>query len=159
MSGRTPWLWAAIAFFSVVMMANAALIYLANSSWTGLTTVGHYQQGLNFNRVLQAQQAQEQLGWQPSLQWMDQGRQLLLVLSLRDRAGQPVTGVQIEGALYRPAQEGYDQTWSLHEQGAGRYETQVVVPLPGVWEVRLRSQSESIQWYFVERIHLKGGGP
>ncbi|MBF0158436.1 MAG: FixH family protein [Magnetococcales bacterium] len=154
--GVNGWLVAAICFFVTVLTVNVTLIYFSRTSWTGLTTVGHYQQGLQFNQVLMAQQAQEQLQWRPSLRVTDHGSHALLEMTLRDRDNRPVTGLQMNGALYRPVQDGHDQAWAMQEQEPGRYVAQVVVPLPGSWEVRLQGGPESPPWRFVERIQLRG---
>ena len=56
----------------------------------------------------------------------------------------------------RPTKQGIDSHAKLTEDGAGRYGAEVVVPLPGVWDVRLDVGHPSGNYQKVERVWLKG---
>ena len=58
-----PFMVGVVLFLVVVVGVNMLFAYLSVRSWTGMVTSDPYTKGLRFNRRIQAQQAQEALGW------------------------------------------------------------------------------------------------
>lgn len=156
-----PWPLAIVLFFVVVVAVNLLLVRLSQLSWTGLVTEGAYVKGLAFNRTLEAQRAQEALGWRVALDvsLLSVGREGRLLVSLWDRHGQPLSGVGIQGVLFRPVHQGVDQSFVLAEVQPGIYGAGVMVPLPGQWEVRLNMVASGDSYHYVQRIHLPAAVP
>lgn len=131
-----------IAFFGVIVVANVIYIYYAISSFSGEESPRAYAQGLQYNEVLAAREAQAALGW--SLQVKDQPTDaggLELTLHMADRAGAPVTGLEGTVVLRRPTHDGEDRTAVLAADGPGRYVTGFEAPadgtLRGAWQVQM----------------------
>ncbi|MBF0400615.1 MAG: FixH family protein [Magnetococcales bacterium] len=151
-----PWPTAIVLFFVVVFIVNAAFVIVGQQSWSGLVTEGAYVKGLAFNRVLEAQQQQERLGWKLSLDSakMVVGQSGPLSLSLRDRDDQPLAAAQIQGVLFRPVQAGTDYPFTMQEEQPGLYSVALKVPLPGQWDVKLAIVAPAGEYRYVQRIHL-----
>ncbi|MBF0622218.1 MAG: FixH family protein [Magnetococcales bacterium] len=155
-----PWPVAIILFFVVVFIANFALVYLAQSSWTGLTTENHYEKGLAYNDVIAAQQAQNAMEWHVDLvvKPLEANRDERLVIRILDRQDMPVTGVEVDGVLFRPVPSGYDKPLKLVEQDAGVYATDLKIDLAGNWDVKLAIHHSGGLYRFHRAITVKGHG-
>ena len=152
-SGR--WIpWAFVAGFALVIAVNAALIWFAVGSFSGLAEAHPYQAGLAHNRTLAAARAQEALGWQADLAVEPAGTsgEVLVLLALRDRDGAPVAAESVTAEFVRPAAKGHDRSVSLSLEAAGRYQAFVPLGLPGQWEVRILARHAGGSWQTVQRV-------
>ena len=133
LKGAWP-LWILAAFFAVIFTANAVLVYLANSSWTGLETENAYEKGRLYNRDIAAGDKQRQLGWRGVARLQENRLELVLT----GRTGTPVEGAAVRVTLLRPTHEGHDLALSMREAAAGQYFANLELPLPGLWEADFR---------------------
>ena len=151
-----PWPTAIVIFFVVVFIANAIMIMLGRDSWPGLVSKNHYQQGLSYNKVINAQKAQDRLGWSFAIEGVSQlvaGESGDMVLRLSDSTGKPVRHAQVEGILFRPLGEGVDLGFLMQENAPGLYSTTLTPPLPGAWDIKIRVQkTAAVDLRYVERI-------
>lgn len=130
-----PWLFA--GFFGVVIMANATMVYFAVSSFTGLQTEDHYLRGLAYNRVLEAERAQQALGWEITVEFQSTGPlRGHIIVHARDAAGAPLGDATIVAHFVRPAESGYDMDIRLSAERDGVQTAEVELPLPGLWEIQ-----------------------
>lgn len=148
--------WAFVGFFVAVFAANGAMVYLAFSSWTGISTEDAYRRGITYNQVLADAEAHKALGWRLDISFVPEGRlRGRLRASLVDRAGAPLVDAAVTARLVRPTHEGYDQTIALAQAaGADRYEAEVAFPLPGQWEVRARARKNGKDVIAVSRLEV-----
>lgn len=126
--------------FGVFILADGILIYLSQSTWTGIETEEHYRKGLAYNRVLEAERAQQALGWSAELGFEatgEGGARGVLTLHLSDREGAPLDGGTVRARFVRPTHEGYDRSLTLESFGGGLYGASLTLPLAGQWEVRV----------------------
>ena len=152
-SGR--WIpWAFVAGLALVIAVNAALIWFAVGSFSGLAEAHPYQAGLAHNRTLAAARAQEALGWQADLAVEPAGTsgEVLVLLALRDRDGAPVAAESVTAEFVRPAAKGHDRVAALTSEGAGRYEATVPLGLHGQWEVRILARHAGGSWQTAQRV-------
>lgn len=142
--------------FLVVIGVNATLIYFAQDTFSGLETASPYERGLDYNRTLAAEAAQERLGWQSQTQISDEsdGTRSLQV-RLTDRDGRPLDGLTLVAYLVRPSNEGLDTTVVPRPLGDGRYGASFVLPAAGQWELRLVTQRGNVAWQHSERLFVK----
>lgn len=146
-----PWLFA--GFFGVVIAANAVMVYLAVSSFTGLQTEDHYLRGLAYNRVLEADRAQRALGWQVAVDFRPTGaRRGRIVAEARDAAGTPLADAVVVAHLVRPAASGHDMDVILTAGPEGTHAAEVELPLPGLWELQTRIVHRSGVYRLAQRI-------
>jgi nitrogen fixation protein FixH len=128
---------AVLAMFGIVIAVNLTFVFFALDSWTGLTTQNAYQEGLTYNQVLAARDAQRDLGWQGSLELGRRDAADSVTLILTDRDGAPLAGLAIAGLLRRPTHEGLDRPLEWRGDGAGRYTALVELPERGNWDLEL----------------------
>jgi len=125
-----------IAMFGIVIAVNLVFVFYALDTFTGVTTANPYQEGLAYNKVLAARDAQRDLGWQGAVEAdnLGGGRDRI-ILTLSDGAGRPLTGLSLDGSLRRPVHEGSDQALVWEEAAPGRYSAEVSLPERGNWDL------------------------
>ncbi len=145
-----------IGAFLVVIGVNGTLIYFAQDTFSGLETASPYERGLDYNRTLAAEAAQERLGWQLQAQLSAEGGGThSLQIRLTDRDGRPLDGLAIVAHLVRPSNEGLDMTIAPQPLGDGRYGASFTLPAAGQWELRLVARQDDITWQHSERLFVK----
>ena len=142
-----------IAFFGIIFVVNARLIYLSQTSWTGLETDDAYRKGLKYNQQLSSSEAQNTRNWTMTLvQNKGPKGELMLTATPKDHAGEQLSGLALSVELKRPTHEGIDKTFSLKEIKLGTYAGQIEKISLGKWylfvtatrgkEVLYRSKNE-----------------
>lgn len=150
-----PWIIAAP--FLVVFAVNGTLVHFALSSFSGLTSEHASDEGAHYNLALAAAKAQAERGWQVKVTFTSaSGLKGRIDVDLKDRTGQPLTGAEVTVSLLRPTKSGADSHVILADTGGGRYGADVVVPLPGVWDVRLEVNHATGTYQKMERVWMKG---
>jgi nitrogen fixation protein FixH len=146
-----PWLF--VLFFVVVFAVNGVMVYVAASSWTGVSTKQHYIKGRDYNRTLEAVERQKARGWNSDLSVLSRDRGRVAVeLSLTDAGKRAIAGADVSARFFRPTHEGYDLEIRLDDYGAGRYVGKLVAPLPGQWDVRIVARHPSGDFHITRRI-------
>jgi nitrogen fixation protein FixH len=154
---RSRWIpWAFVAFFGVVLGANATMIFFALDTWPGLHTEQAYQRGLAHDEARQAVVEQAALGWQVEFAFEQTGERTGAVrLDLADRFGNRLQNAGVQVAFVRPTHGGYDVLVDLPHHYGGRYVDEIELPLAGQWEARLRIIEGDGEYRLRERIYLK----
>jgi nitrogen fixation protein FixH len=154
---RGRWIpWAFVAFFGVVLVVNGVMIWIAAGSFPGLVTDRAYDEGLAYNRNLEAAEAQARLGWTAALEArIIEGFTAELVLTLVDREGLAVDRAVALARLGRPAETGSDFDLVLVPAGNGRYRAAFELPKVGVWDVHLLVSRGDDRLVLDERVSLR----
>lgn len=144
-TGRTVLIWM-LSFFGVIIAVNGVFAYLALDSWPGLTTNKAYEEGLAYNDVLDAAARQKALGWQlqPVL-GRQPGSERSLEISIRDKDGQPVSGLSVTAEFRRPVGTGKNVSIELKESGPGAYSGIVSLRQPGQWHLEVQAKGAAGQ--------------
>jgi nitrogen fixation protein FixH len=132
--------WVFVAFFALVILVNATLVFFAFDSWTGLSVDNAYARGLAYNRTLAEARARDALGWRLDVEFRPEaeGRGHLAAI-LSDRSGAALSGAKVHARLIRPTHAGHDVEVPLADLGDGRYGAGIALSLSGQWELRLRA--------------------
>lgn len=147
------WLpWTFVAFFAVVIVVNAIMVYFAATSWTGIHTTKHYLKGLDYNRTLEAVEQQKARGWTSTLSVASDNDGLRLDLDLRDVGERALTGAEVTAQFVRPTHEGYDLEIKLVDYGKGYYTGRLQAPLPGQWDVHVVAKHSQGDYKVTRRI-------
>lgn len=138
-----------VAFFGVIFAANGAFLYSALSTYTGVVSDEPYRKGLHYNARIQADKVQHALGWTSDITLAKGGDGIDIVL--RDRAGNPVSGLALEGRIGRPATQAMDIALALQEGQPGHYRAKFAALAEGAWQLdvrakRLTGSGEEIVW-------------
>lgn len=148
--------WAFAGALAIVVGVNGALAYFATSTAPGLVTEHPFERGNDYNRVLDAGDVQDALGWRVSLRLntVAAGR-AELVAELADRSGRPLRGLAVTARLVRPLGPGPEIVIALAEDAPGRYAQTIVLDRPGQWDVRIATQDGSTRFAFARRMVMK----
>ena len=135
-------------FFSLVVMANVALIYLAFSTFDGLVEDNYYKRGLNYQDEKDQGYRQNSLGWQVNLKKVKN----IYSVSINDKEGKAVRGANVNLTFFRPTMTGFDQNYKLKENKPGLYEQPVDLSLKGIWDIYIDVEKEKNTWKKKQRI-------
>ena len=142
---------AIIAFFVVVAIVNVIFLYFAFETHPGLETEDAYDTGLNYNDEIERQKEYAALGWQGAIEHTPEGR---VVVSIRDKDGNPVSGLTVTAIAVWPVKEGFDTGVSFEEEG-DVYAAEPKLPKEGQWEFRITATDDQGHTYrFAERVMM-----
>lgn len=155
----TGWhtIWALVATFGVVFAVNGYFIFQAERTYPGEDVHHPYLQGIDYNQTLKARARQKALGWSATIGGMlaPDGTATITV-TLKDKAGKPVTGEALKGLLRHPMDEELDQPIALREVTAGTYVGQVGHVRAGSWYVVVtRRTHKEAPFEAVRRLWLR----
>jgi nitrogen fixation protein FixH len=144
-----------IAAFVVVIGVNAALIFFAEETFSGLETASPYERGLDYNKTLAAEAVQERLGWRLETVISGDGADRTLRVRMTGGDGRPLDGLELQAYLVRPSNEGLDVTIAPRPAGDGAYVARFILPTAGQWDLRLVARQDGTVWQHSERLFLK----
>lgn len=149
MQPRDKWIpWYFVLFFAFIALVNGVMVWLAVGTHTGLVTEHPYEKGLAYNQVVDAEQAQEALGWSGNIAF-DKN---LLAFTLLDRAGAAVEANRITAHFMRPTQDGMDFDVTLARTLDGTWQAEVTPPHNGLWEVRVYAERGTERFQQARRV-------
>ncbi len=125
-----------VAFFGVMLFANAIFVYFAVATFSGGDTSDPYRKGLHYNATLEEAERQAERGWRTEVEY--DGKTGRLLLSFLDKSAEPVTGLRLAATLSRPATDREDRAVKLAEVSQGVYAADVELA-PGLWVVSVAS--------------------
>lgn len=149
--------------FGVVLAVNLILLFFATSTFNGLETANAYEKGLAYNEEIAAAEAQAALGWTgileaegrlPDTPGLEE-RPTKVRFTVSGPEGRPVDGLGVSAVIRRPTVAGFDQTVTLSPVGPGTYGADVVLPMAGQWEVRLKATRGDDIYRLRERIFVR----
>jgi nitrogen fixation protein FixH len=154
--GAYQWIpWAFAGCLLAVVAVNGVLGYFALESSTGLVTQHPFENGVEYNRVLEAAAAQDALGWQGRINLASDAEAHRLAAQVIDRAGRPLSGLSVIARLTRPIEPLPDVVVPLRETSSGVYLATTSLSRPGQWDVRIVARRDSAVFQFVQRIVVK----
>lgn len=129
---------AMIAFFAVIVVADATMIYKALTTFGGVDNSNAYREGLAYNDRISRAKRQASRGWGDAVTLCNTGTRLRVAMTAAD--GKPLAGLRVEATLGRPATARADMTLALAEAAPGVYEAPVPAPLAeGTWIAGVRA--------------------
>lgn len=154
-SGWIPWVF--VGCMLVVVVVNAVMVTMAVRSWSGLVVTKPYERGVQYNKVLDAQQRQDALGWTfvSAYEVTGEGYDGRVLVRAVGADGRPLDGLDIQGKLVRPIERMDPVELSFEAVGDGRYVARTSVPKPGQWELRARIEQGGDAYVLAERLMVK----
>jgi nitrogen fixation protein FixH len=137
---------AVVTFFAVVVAVDMAFLVTAYRTYPGEVSVTPYEDGLAHNRFVARQKAQAALGWNATA--AVEGA--TVAVEFRDRAGAPLQGLRLAGALRRPATEAGKIALAFTEAAPGRY-VAAARPAAGAWDLQILARGGQTQSFEAER--------
>lgn len=130
----TGWHMAAIlvGFFVIVMAVNFAMARLALSSFGGTVVDNSYVASQHYNELLAKAEAQDRLGWQPSV-WLDRTRHVRMTLA---HAGERLPIESADAMIHHPLGRLPSQVLVMVGDGQGGMVSTKALP-QGRWRIEL----------------------
>jgi len=150
LKGAWP-LWILAAFFTVIFTTNGVLVYLANSTWTGLHTEDAYEKGRLYNATIQAGDRQRKLDWHGDARIGDRR----LDFALTDKNGEAIHGANVRVTFIRPTHQGHDFTLAMREGEPGQYFANTDFPLAGLWQADFHAVLGTADYRLKQRFTVK----
>lgn len=144
---------AMLAFFGVVIAVNGVFIAFALRSFSGSSTEGAYQRGLDYNRELAAAATQKARGWLVSLEATPRPEGVALAVRFADRDGRPLEG-EVRAELIRPAAKGHDVAVELARSKDDLHLGETALPFRGQWAIRVTARSGGQEHVLEDRLWL-----
>lgn len=138
-----------LGFFGLITAVNIGFVYMAVKTNAGVVTESAYEKGLAYNKFLAAARAQ------PDFQDKMIFKDGVLQWSVKDQAGNAVTGGSATAFLVRPVQAGHDFQVRMTETSPGIYEAKPQFPLHGLWTARLEMTWNSKQYQTTQDFMVK----
>lgn len=135
-----------VLFFGTILTLNVIFAYTAINTQTGLVTDKAYEKGLNYNKVIDAAQAQ------PHITDKLKYEHDRLTWHITDEAGQPITNAQVKAVIRRAVQDGYDFEITLPHLQNGTYGNNLNLPLRGIWNVTLSAAWNNQSYHITHDI-------
>jgi nitrogen fixation protein FixH len=145
-----------VAFFLVIVAADATMIYAAISTFGGVDNKNAYRDGLAYNTRIARAEQQSETGWRAELEVTASPARLRL--SMVDRDGAAVPGLDVAAKVTRPATNRYDAAIGLAETAPGIYEAPVADREPGSWIVAIAASergNNGVAFEMRRRLWLK----
>lgn len=132
-----------VAFFGFIAAVNAVMVTVAIRTHSGVVTQHPYEKGLAYNKVVEAEQKQQELGWTGKIDYKDG----MLIFTLKDRSNNAITPEKITANITRPTQSAVDFSLELNNT-----QTPVNFSAKGLWQVRVDAVYQGLHYQRIERI-------
>lgn len=133
-----------LAFFGVMIIANAAFVIVAVKSFPGESEKKSYLQGLQYNNVLAKRATQAALGWRAEISRIETTvNGGLLEVRFFNARDAKLSGLTIKGEMRRPADDDADRALLFHETAPGVYQAATAPLAAGAWDVSGTAESIS----------------
>lgn len=151
-----------IVFFVVLVLFDSVLVVIAtrglpepvarvllpqmsnqgdiSSAFPGVVAKDFQKKEALYNTYLKQAQQQQARGWVVHKGWLGPvqvGRPAQFQVTVNDRAGARVQGAEVHGSFLRPADTRLDLSFVLTEASPGMYQGELVLPVPGDWDLML----------------------
>jgi len=156
---RNPWVVGLIGAITVVLGVNIFFISTAITTSPGLVTKNYYEKGQDMEKhVRDRLAARKALAWTMQLQSPDEihlGQKQRYLVTVVDRAGQPLTNAKMQLQAYRPSDADADFTVPMKETAPGQYSVEVAFKLKGVWDISGVARRDKDEFSSTQRIFVR----
>lgn len=142
--------WSFVGLFGVVIAVNAAMIWFAIDSWTGLEREDAYRFGLDYNETLEARAAQKELGWK--IRFALDPETGALTLGVHDKDDRLLDADQATAFLRRPSDAADDFEQALEKVAKGVFSGAIAWPKAGAWDMRIVIENQEQSFEVVKRV-------
>jgi nitrogen fixation protein FixH len=131
-----------IAFFGVIAVVNAVMVYAATTTFGGLETESAYKEGLAFGRQIEAARTQAALHWQVVAHLSHANSHATAIsMNVRDQAGAPLSGLDATVRLVHPTDKRFDRAINVKETAPGSFRG-VTDARDGQWDLVIELQRD-----------------
>lgn len=138
LTGRKVTLWF-VAFFGVVVAVNFFMARQATATFGGVVVDNSYVASQNFNRWLDAEAAQQKLGWKAKAERQHDGRVAVTFSGTGDAT------LSLKGDAWHPLGRQPDRPLDFARDASGRFVSREPLPA-GRWRLRLEAGAGKANW-------------
>lgn len=140
-----------VLFFIVVAIVDGIFVTVALETHTGVVTEHAYEEGLSYNDVLEASDAQDALGWTNTLTFDEETN--ILTFAILDEKGNTIENASVKATIERPIQDGFKFEITLHSDDQYHvYRVPVSFPVHGEWDVRIYASKDGQHYQTSKRF-------
>ncbi len=136
---KNPWVLGLLAGIILVVGVNAAFIITAFKTSPGLVDKDYYEKGREHEQNIRKKlAARTQLGWTVDLNLPEKimiNQPSVFNLNVVDRNGVPLKDAKVMMQAYRPSDSDADFTSEMTTFAPGVFQSKIVLPLKGTWEL------------------------
>lgn len=149
------WLpWMIVGVFVLLFIVLGQMVHMALSGFQGVVTEHAYEEGLAYNRQLDAKARQLRSGFVPSLSVAALAGTVVQVrYAVRTDAGAAIPIQQVSIRFIRPTAAGMDRHLVLRPAGDAA-QGRIALPARGVWDVVAMTTVGGVPLQSIERIVL-----
>jgi nitrogen fixation protein FixH len=125
-----------VGFFGVMLAVNFVFATYAVKTFSGLDADNPYDSGLAYNKEIAAAKAQAELGWTVDLTRTPDAGGAQITVTVKDKAGQPVSGLDVAVHFFYPATRKLDRQIAAAAVAEGVYSGSSPLE-PGRWDVEV----------------------
>jgi nitrogen fixation protein FixH len=132
-----------IGFFSIVAAVNAVMLTAAVRTMPGLDARNGYDPSQRYNAEIRTSREQAARSWRAEARLTLTDGVAALDVSLFDREGRALSGLQAHAVLRHPADRRRDHGVVLTPEGEGRYAARIPDITPGAWDLMIEVKNDS----------------
>lgn len=154
---RNPWVLGLLAFLVVFLSANAVFIYLAFSDRPNLVVDNYYERGKEYQKKLDMQTNQDELGWTGNLMLPGNTRVNQQGVYEAQIMGKNARAVELDSVklfAYRPSDMDKDFSAEMQSVGSGRYQAELTFEYPGNWDIIVEAKQGEDEYLITRRIYI-----
>lgn len=122
-----------VIFFGVLIILDSVFIFLAFSSHTGLVNKNSYQEGLNYNDIISQKEKQDKLNWITYLEIENKN----LIFKIQSNDNVDFSHAKVNAHFSSPINDKNDFEQTLVLKNKNSFNSQIIFPHKGVWDVRI----------------------
>ena len=135
-----------VAFFGLMLLVNGIMATMAVKTFSGLDSDNPFDTGLAYNKEIAAAKAQAALGWAVDLNRSPDGAGTQVTATVKDKAGLPVAGLDVQLHFHHPANRKLDHDVSASPVAEGVYAGAAQLT-PGRWDVEIDLNRDGARQY------------
>ena len=133
-----------LAFFGLIIGANATMVTFALTTFSGVEESDAYQKGLNYNQALARKAAEEKSGYTAALDVV-RGTDGTAQITVRlQQHATPAAGLTVTAMMRHPTDSHRDNTIMLQSGSEGQYAGISAVISPGAWDVIVEARRDDV---------------
>jgi nitrogen fixation protein FixH len=155
---RNPWFIAIIGVITIFLLVNIIFVVFAVTSNPGLVVDDYYEKGREYEKnVITRLNALSELKWQTKFEVPGKiyvNTPDVYRFSATDSRGISIMDADVRFILYRPSDSGADFNQNVTQIRPGLYQTELSLPLPGVWDLTIKVVHGDDVYYHTNRIKV-----
>lgn len=153
---RNPWFIAILGVIAIFLVVNIVFIVFAVTSNPGLVVDDYYEKGREYEKnVVTRLNARNKLNWQTKFELPKKiyaNTPGTFRFSAVDPRGVYIMDADVKFILYRPSDSSADFTQVVDQVAPGLYQTNLSLPLPGIWDLTIKVTHNEDVYHHTHRI-------